>query len=364
MTEKTILITGGTGLVGSHLAGQFAARGHNVLVMSRNSQFSVPNAIAEADRARVELTAGSDVDDTKVLEELIDRADVVFHQAAAIGATGAVENTRDYIENNVSGTASLVDVLRSKKHKIEHVVLSSSISVYGEGVYTCEKCGHVRPHLRYKMDPEGSWDPRCPKCNGPIKPGNTPEDEERRGESIYAVTKKAQEDLLIGTCRTLGVDLTIFRLSTVLGAGQSWHNPFTRFLEMLLQNEQPVLHEDGRQSRDFVFVKDVVAANLAVLDKHAHELSVYNVGSGHAVSLYDFASQLSRKMATALNVEPLAPLIDGKFLAGDVRHCYTDCSKMKDELQIGSATRLHEGLDELVSWFVKKKSAALGIKKA
>jgi dTDP-L-rhamnose 4-epimerase len=357
MVSKTVLITGGTGLVGSHLANQLAGRGHQVLVLSRSSRFSVPEAITQENQSRIELVCG-EVDDISLLSEVIGRSQFIFHQAASVGASGAVESARDFIQNNISGTTSLVDVLRTTKHQITDVVLSSSVSVYGEGLYNCPNCGSVRPGLRYRFDKNQSpvnWNPLCPQCNGPISPVNTPETAEKHGESIYAVTKKMQEDLLVGTCRFLDINLSIFRLCTILGAGQSWHNPFTQFLESLLQGQAPVLHEDGRQSRDFIFVEDVVAANISLLEKNLTGLNIFNVGSGNAVALQDFSSTLALKMAEALNCKPAEPIIDDRFAPGDVRHCHTDCSAMKQVLNVQTTKSLEDGLDELVQWYVRKK---------
>jgi len=357
MVSKTVLITGGTGLVGSHLANQIALRGHQVLVLSRSSRFSVPEAIGDENKSRIELVSG-DVDDKDLLSELIGRSQFIFHQAASVGASGAVENASDYIQNNVSGTASLVDVLRTTKHQITDIVLSSSISVYGEGLYNCGKCGAVRPELRYRIDKNQSpinWNPLCPQCGASITPVNTPETAEKHGESIYAVTKKVQEDLLASTCRPLDINLTIFRLCTILGAGQSWHNPFTRFLELLFQGQAPVLHEDGKQSRDFIFVEDVISANISLLEKELTGMNVFNVGSGNAVPLRDFSSKLAVRMAQALNCESVEPVIDAKFAPGDVRHCHTDCSPMKEKLNVQTTKSLEDGLDELVEWYVRKK---------
>lgn len=354
---KRILITGGTGLIGSHLSGELGVRGYDIKVLSRNSRFSVPEAISEEAHKHIEVIAG-DINDRELLEELVQNADVIFYKAASVGAAGAVENAKDFVLTNIGATANLIDVLRSAKHNIKDIILGSSISVYGEGNYTCQRCGKVRPNLRYNLDttqPVQQWSPPCPNCGGSIEPAPTPETAERLGESTYAVTKKAQEELLIGTCRLLGINLAVFRYGTVLGAGQSWHNPFTRFLEALIQGEPPVLHEDGQQSRDFMFVDDVVAANLALLDKQPQGINVFNVGSGVSTPLMQFASALAVKMGQALNTKPVQPTIDGKFTAGDVRHCELDCSKIAAQIDFRPKQTLDDGINELVDSFVRKK---------
>jgi dTDP-L-rhamnose 4-epimerase len=359
---QNILITGGTGLIGSHLSGALAEQGHNIKVLSRNSRFSVPEVIKDAHSSRIEVIAG-ELDNRPLLEELVNQSDIIFYKAASVGAAGAVENAKDFVENNLGATANLVDVLRASKHRIKHIILGSSISVYGEGVYSCAKCHLVRPPLRYKLDTTTApihWDPVCPTCGSALTPADTREDSEKLGESTYAVTKKAQEELLIGACKLLGIDLSIFRYGTIIGAGQSWHNPFTRFLELALSGEAPVLHEDGKQSRDFMFVEDVVKANLAIMDRQFSGINIYNVTSGEATALIDFATIIATDMATALNRKPALPTIDGKFIPGDVRHCHTECGKLASATGIKPQRNLKKGIGQLVEWFVRKKHHPVG----
>lgn len=360
MSSQNVLITGGTGLIGSHLSGKLAARGHNVKVLSRNSRFSVPEAVDKTVESKIEIIAG-ELDNRQLLEELVNQSDMIFYKAASVGAAGASENAKDFVENNLGATANLVDVLRASKHRVKQIILGSSISVYGEGVYNCVSCQLVRPPLRYKLDTNAKsihWDPVCPKCGSDVTPADTAEDSEKLGESTYAVTKKAQEELLIGTCKLLGIDLSIFRYGTVIGAGQSWHNPFTRFLELALAGEAPVLHEDGRQSRDFMFVDDVVNSNLAIMDKKLSGINVFNVSSGDSTPLVDFATTVATEMGKALNKKPSLPTIDNKFTPGDVRHCHTDCTKIAAATGLTPQRNLSEGITHLVDWFVRKKRVA------
>ncbi len=357
MSVPNVLITGGTGLIGSHLSGKLAERGHTVKVLSRNSRFSVPEAIDKSVESQIEIIAG-ELDNRQLLEELVNQADIIFYKAASVGAAGAVENAKDFVENNLGATANLVDVLRASKHNVKNIILGSSISVYGEGVYNCAKCGLVRPPLRYKLDtskPNFSWDPPCPNCGAAITAADTTEDSERLGESTYAVTKKAQEELMIGTCKLLGINLSVFRYGTIIGAGQSWHNPFTRFLELALAGDAPVLHEDGKQSRDFMFVEDVVEANLAIMDKQLEGIHTFNVCSGDSTPLIDFATTIATEMALALKTVPALPTIDGKFTPGDVRHCHTESAKIAKLTGLKPQRSLKQGVSHLVEWFVRKK---------
>ncbi|MGH9552469.1 MAG: NAD-dependent epimerase/dehydratase family protein, partial [Terriglobales bacterium] len=198
------------------------------------------------------------------------------------------------------------------------------------------------------------WNPSCPRCRGEIEPVLTPETADRNGESIYAVTKKAQEDLLAGTCRQLGVPLAILRYATVLGPGQSWHNPFTRLLELLGSGQAPVIHEDGMQTRDFIFVGDVVAANMRALERQDALIERVNVAAAQ-MPLLDFVRQLSACVADALKTKPLQPIVDGKLNAGDVRHCYVDCTRLGQLYGLKPERDIQGGMQRLVDWYVRFK---------
>jgi dTDP-L-rhamnose 4-epimerase len=345
------------GLIGSNLAGQLASNGYSVTVVGRGSKLSVPDVVPKDVAENINIVSG-DPSDIDTLEELVKKSDAIFHKASSVGMSGAVESARDYVGENLFSTATLVDVLRKSGSGVKKVILGSSIAVYGEGCYMCGRCGIVRPILRFgphhPASPPRTWNPPCPKCGGTVEPTRTPETADRNGESIYAVTRKTQEDLLTGTCRILGLPLTILRYSTVLGPGQSWHNPFTKVMEMIATGEAPVIHEDGQQTRDFIFIDDLVSANLLVLKYQDQLIDQVNVSANH-LPLVEFINELSRHIAEALGKEPVAPVIDGKLIAGDVRHCWVDCSKLKEEMRFAPKTKLSDGIRSLVDWFVEFK---------
>jgi dTDP-L-rhamnose 4-epimerase len=354
---QSILITGGTGLIGSHLAGKLAQCGYKVTVLGKSSRFAVPEAVPQSVASQVDVIAG-DSSDPQTLEELVKNADVVFHKAASVGMAGAVESAPDYVGANMAGTANLVDALRSPESKVQKVILGSSVSVYGEGNYDCPRCGMVRPQprgVRSVAKDSSNWNPTCPTCHGAIQAAPTAETARRNGESIYAVTKKAQEDLLSGVCRQAGIPLSILRYSTVLGPGQSWHNPYTRVLELLAAGESPVIHEDGMQTRDFIFVDDLVQANLlALTQQHDANIDIFNVSSLH-MPLLHFVHEMARAVANVLSRQPVEPVVDGKLIAGDVRHCWVDSSKMHELLQFQPQENLAHGAQSLVEWFARFK---------
>ena len=189
-TRATVLIVGGTGIIGSNLTGRLADLGYKVIVHSASPRFAFREAIKEESVRNVYLIAG-DINDRRTLRELVEKSDVVFHKAASTGLSGAVENTGDYVQANMAGIANLVDALRSSKNKVKKVIFGSSISVYGEGVYSCDGCGTVRPELRYKGNfpaaREGSWDPICPLM--------------RRADSAHSYTGRRRAQRRIDLCR-------------------------------------------------------------------------------------------------------------------------------------------------------------------
>lgn len=359
MAFDNILITGGGGLIGSNLALRLAGEGRRVTILGRNSRLAIPDLTKNAAADKIEVVAG-DPTDKELMVELVQQADAVYHKTSSIGMTGAVESAHDYVGANMSTTATLIDCLRTPGVKTKKVILGSSVSVYGEGNYHCAKCGAVRPELRVIRHPAPnavSWNPPCPTCGRQVEPMLTPESASRNGESIYAVTKKAQEDLLIGSCRQLGLPLSVLRYGTVLGPGQSWHNPFTRVLELLGAGEQPVVHEDGMQTRDFIFIDDVIEVNVRSLERQNDLIDRLNV-SAVQLPLLDFIKTMSESMSSALNRKPVEPIVDGKLIAGDVRHCWIDCSRLHESYGVTPSMDLKRGMQQLVEWFVKFKGLA------
>ncbi len=358
MQPKRALIIGGTGLIGCYLAADLLTAGYKVTILSRSTRLVAPEAFADEEQIKkIDLVHG-EMTDVKLLVELINDADIVFHKTLSQGMSGAVENAQQFLENKVGAAAAVVEALRKAPQKPELLVLGSSISVYGEGGYECARCGTVRPDLRYvHARSASSWNPVCPKCGAAnILPVLIDEDAERRGLSVYAVAKKAEEDLFAGACQMNAISMVGLRYSTVIGAGQSWHNPFTHFLDLLMDKKAPVLHEDGLQTRDYIFVKDVVAANLRAVKKHHPGTRFYNVVSGHSASLISVAQQLAEKYAQQVGSQSvIEPEIDHTLVPGDVRHCFASADRIERELGFEATIELSAGLDELVGWYARKK---------
>jgi dTDP-L-rhamnose 4-epimerase len=346
--------------------------GHKVTALAKTRRFSVPEVLPKEVMQEVEIVQG-DMADPEVMLDLVSRSDVIFHTAANQGGAAAPEHAHDFLRTNIGSVSTLVDALRKATRRPRLIVLGSSISVYGEGCYNCRQCGVVRPGLRYRLEDvvhlpdnkgrsanQADWNPCCPRCAGEATPVPTAESAERHGESVYAVAKKAQEDLLASACRLHGISFASLRYGTIIGAGQSWHNPFTRFLDLLTGGDAPTLNEDGCQTRDFIFAQDVVEANVLALQQRQPSIQFLNVASGQPVTLLDFTAQLAGLVSEILGIDTGKTKVDHKFVSGDVRHCFVDCRKSYDELGFETHVKLPDGLKQLVQWYAGRKGSSSG----
>jgi dTDP-L-rhamnose 4-epimerase len=350
-SELKILITGGNGFIGSHLTGALARRGLPVRVLCRTEQFKYAGCLPNDWQRTTELVKG-DINDFDLLNELIGGVDVIFHKVSSVGVVASGQNSRNYVHTNIGGTAALVDALKQNDLSVKKVIVDSSVGVYGEGCYDCLSCGSVRPVTRYRIDKDisgkvTSWDPSCPRCGGPVTPGETQEDSALLGESVYAITKKAQEDLLSGVCNKLGISLTIFRYSSVYGRGQSEANYCAALMRTLAAGNSPTITEDGLQTRDFVSVDDVVAANLLALESKKEGVSRFNIASGEQTTLIDFATRVSVAVSETLGRQVPLPVVTGNFFPGDVRHCVCTLNKAESELGFKPEVSLEAGIADL-----------------
>jgi dTDP-L-rhamnose 4-epimerase len=254
---------------------------------------------------------------------------------------------RDYLDVNVVGTGVLLELLGDDRRGVRTLVVASSRAVYGEGAYRCATCGPVTPHSRPTAQLlAGEWEPRCPRCGGSAVAVPTPEATMLRPASVYAVSKQSQEQtaLVVGAARDLPV--VVLRYFNVYGSRQSLSNPYTGVIPALvsrvLSGRPPEVYEDGKESRDFVHVSDVVRATLLAIDAHATQ-SVLNVGSGETRSLLDVA----RTVTAALDGPE--PVITGKFRVGDVRHSHADLTHARAALGFEPAVPFTDAIRELAT---------------
>jgi dTDP-L-rhamnose 4-epimerase len=343
-----VLVTGGAGFIGSYLVDELVARGDDVVVLDKlEPQVHKHKPDYLNPKARYHT---KDVRDENILKELVPDADVVIHLAAMVGVGQSMYQVTRYVDANVGGTAQLLQSLVDVNHSVKRFIVASSMSIYGEGAYQCPACGPVSPSLRSeKQLAKKEWEVLCPNCGKISNPVPTPETKPLQANSVYAVTKRDQEDLCHALGRAYGVPTVALRFFNVYGPRQSLDNPYTGvaaiFQSRIKNGQPPVIFEDGGQTRDFVSVHDIVQSLVLAMEKHAAEHASVNVGSGKPVSILQVAEVLLK-----LHRGRARPSVNHKYRAGDVRHCIADITMAKQLLGYTPKVPFEEGMRELVDW--------------
>lgn len=348
------LITGGAGFIGSHLADRLLARGHRVRVLDNLVEQVHGDARARPSylSPRVELNVG-DVRDVSDVAAALDGVDVVFHLAALVGVGQSMYQAAEYVDVNVHGTAVLLEQLA--KRRIQRLVVSSSMSIYGEGQYVDESGAPARAtdrsldHIR-----SGRWE--LEGLDGrPLVPVPTREGKEPALESVYALTKCDQERLALIMGRAYDIPTVALRLFNVYGPRQALSNPYTGvlaiFASRLLNGRPPMLFEDGKQRRDFVSVHDVVDACLLAMERPDAVGRAFNVASGESRRVIDVASHIGKALG-----RELPPEITGKYRVGDIRHCFADITLARDQLGYEPRVPFEQGMRELAEFLRAQES--------
>jgi len=356
---QRILVTGGAGLIGSHLVAALVDRGHEVRVLDLLVPQVHGDDGATAVRRRDVETVVGDVDDPDTVSRALAGVEAVFHQAAEVVVGQSMYEIDRYVGANSYGTAVLLREVVGRRDEIRKLVVASSMSIYGEGAYTCARCGVASPRTRPNDQVRARrWEVVCPQCGDALSPVPTPESKPLFPASVYAITKQDQEQLCLTVGRAYGIPTVALRYFNVYGDGQALSNPYTGvcaiFSARLLNGQPPLVFEDGRQSRDFVHVSDIVQANLLALDRDVDAPTGINIGTGVPTSVLEVADLL----AEGLSVD-LGPQIVGRYREGDVRHCFADISLARDALGFEPKVTLKEGIPELLAW-VREQSAADG----
>jgi dTDP-L-rhamnose 4-epimerase len=346
----TVLVTGGAGFIGSHLADELLRLGHRVRVLDVLEQ----QVHGDGGRARpeylsdeVELVRG-DVRDPRAVAAALEGVDVVYHFAARVGVGQSMYELAGYTSANSLGTAVLLEALLDRP--VARLVVASSMSVYGEGLYR-DDAGRLYADVERAGGAvaQGAWDPVGPGGER-LEPLPTPETKQPSLSSVYALTKFDQERLCLVFGAAYDVPTVALRFFNVYGPRQALSNPYTGvlaiFASRLLNDRAPLVFEDGEQRRDFVSVHDVAAACVLALDAEEAEGRVLNVGSGTSVSVRELAERLAR----VLGREDIEPEVVGKARAGDVRHCFADVSLAREVLGYAPQVELDDGIDELAGW--------------
>ncbi len=353
---KKVLVTGGAGFIGSHVVDSLIRKGYRVTVFDNLEKQVHPGGLPDYYNLKAEFIRG-DVRKKRQLRDAVKECDAIIHLAAAVGVGQSQYMISKYVESNIQGTANLLDILVNTKHRVRKLVVASSMSIYGEGLYSCGKCGKVKPPLReFSGSGTGSWEPECPCCKGKLSPVPTNEDTPLVSNSIYAVSKKEQEEMSLLIGRTYGIPVTALRFFNVYGPRQSLSNPYTGvaaiFLSRIKNGNPPVIYEDGLQTRDFIWVEDIADACILSMEKEEADYRVYNVGSGRPVSILEIAGTL----INLLGVKGISPEVTFTFRKGDVRHCFSDTSRIRNELGFEPSVSFGEGMKRLITWSRKAVS--------
>ncbi len=322
---KRALVTGGAGLIGSHVTDLLLREGWKVRVLDNLE----PNTHKRGKPAWInqdaEFIAG-DLRDRDTITAALDKIDIVFHQAAY---GGYMPEIAKYVHVNSLGTAQMLEIIREKKLPIKKIVVASSQAVYSEGAGECPEHGLVFPPVRpVEQLRKGDWQVHCPICGAITKSVPTPENAPVGGETVYGLTKVDQERLVLLWGKQIGIPTVALRYSCTYGPRQSIFNPYTGviaiFCTRLLNNLPPVLYEDGEQTRDFSFVEDIARANLLAAETDKLDGLPVNVGSGRGVSIREIAETISN----ALDID-IAPEVNGEFRPGEMRHLTSDTTRVR-----------------------------------
>jgi dTDP-L-rhamnose 4-epimerase len=344
-----VLITGGAGFIGSHLADALLADGHRVRAFD-----SLEPQVHGADRRRpayldpeVELQVG-DVRDSSAVRRALNGVDSVVHLAALVGVGQSMYEIERYADVNTTGTAVLLQAL--VEQPVERLVVASSMSVYGEGLYQrpdgARRPGHERSIEQLRA---GTWE-LTDDDGAPLTPVPTPETKQPSLASVYALSKYDQERLSLVIGRTYGIPTVALRFFNAYGTRQALSNPYTGvlaiFASRLLNANPPRIFEDGRQQRDFVSVRDVVAATRLALTHAGAPGRVFNVASGQHHTVLEVAARIAR----VLGREDIEPELTASARAGDIRHCFADINEIQQRLGYEPRVSLDTGLEELAEW--------------
>lgn len=347
---KKILVTGGAGFIGSFIVDELTAKGHEVVIFDNLDAQVHPGGKKPPYLNRKAKFVLGDVQEPDSIKKALkaEKPEVIYHEAAAVGVGQSMYEIRRYVSVNDIGAANLLQAVLESNIPIKKLIVASSMSIYGEGRYLCGKCGPVDPPLRKSGQLESrKWEMTCPACHGSIvAPVPTDEEKPLKPTSVYAVTKRTQEELFLSYGRAYGIPTVAFRYFNVYGPRQALSNPYTGvvaiFSSRIKNGNPPVVFEDGFQSRDFVSVHDIARANVMALDRGD---GCYNVGSGKPVSILEIANALIR-----LYGKKLKPEVRNRFRKGDIRHCFADISRIKKELGWSPETKFDDGMRELIGW--------------
>lgn len=356
---KKILITGGAGFIGSNLSLKLISKGYDVTVLDNLSKQihgvdpEKTSPLYNSIKDQVHFIHGS-VTSREDWMQALEGQDAVIHLAAETGTGQSMYEIEKYVNTNIGGTALLLDILTNNHHSVKRVLVAESRAIYGEGKYHCEQCGDVYPSDRKDEDmAKRDFECHCPKCGGKLKLVATTEDSAIHPSSVYGIAKQVQGQLLHLVCPTIGIESVSFRYQNVYGPGQSLSNPYTGILSIFstrIKNHNGInIFEDGMETRDFVYIDDVVDATILGLEVPEANGYAFNVGTGVATNVLTVAKTLCQKYGIEVPIT-----VSGNYRLGDIRHNYADISLARKILGFEPQWNFNDGITQFCKWVDKQ----------
>lgn len=352
--KQRILVIGGAGFIGSNLSNKLVSRGHSVRVLDSLSpqihgDSPELSSLYKSLDSNIEFIHGS-VTSPDDLMMALRGIDTVVHLAAETGTGQSMYAIRHYTDVNIAGTALLLDLIANYRYPVKKVVVASSRAIYGEGKYLCMRHGTVYPKERKTAQLiEGDFELHCPECNEIIMMLATDEESMLRPNSVYGITKLNQEQMVLTVGKALGISALAFRYQNVYGPGQSLLNPYTGILSIFstrILNGNPVnIFEDGKESRDFVYIDDVVDVTMRGIESEARIVAALNVGSGVPTDVLSVANTLKDSLNIDVPIE-----VSGKYRIGDIRHNFADLTNVSAMLGYQPSVLFDAGCKKFIQW--------------
>lgn len=351
-----VLITGGAGFIGANLSLKLISLGYVVTVFDNLSPQIHGNnpehsTLYLSIKDKVNFIKGTIESKADWLTALSCGAEIIVHLAAETGTGQSMYQIKRYSDTNITGSAILLDILANEKVNFNKVIVASSRAIYGEGKYRCMIHGTVYPDVRKSIDmQQGDFNVKCPHCGVDVELLATDEDSKIHPCSIYGITKQVQEQMFFICGQSLGIDTIVLRFQNVYGAGQSLSNPYTGILSIfstrIKNSNDLIIFEDGKESRDFLYIDDVVnSLCLAIESDKAAAGRAYNVGSGVCTDLLTVAHTLKKNYKSDVNI-----IVSGNYRLGDIRHNYADLMKIKEYLGFEPQVSFEQGIKKFTHW--------------
>lgn len=349
--KDRVLITGGAGFIGTRVARRLLSSGYEVSILDNfNPQIHGNDSELSADlRDSVQLFRG-DVRDVSLCEKALKAQDVLIHLAAETGTGQSMYRVRHYTDVNIGATSNLMELLLTNKYPVRKLLVASSRAIYGEGAAQCHEHGVVYPGARSNQDMKaGDFEPKCPSCGEATTLVATAEEAPFRPSSLYGLTKQVQEQMVLMYAATLGINGFALRYQNVYGPGQSLNNPYTGILAIFsnqARTNRPIyIFEDGKESRDFVYVDDAVEASVRCVEAPAQKPIALNVGTGVAITVAEVVTRIVTYFSSSSEVT-----VTGAFREGDIRHNSASVDRLHATLGFVPGWRFEEGLKEFLVW--------------